>query len=223
MYYTGPSEDFSRPGPHLVPHARQDALPALGRGVDLLPRGRPRPSPADRAGALPRRHAEPLPAHARGHVGPRRGLGALRRAAHGRARLPRRPRVRARHAPRAGDARGARRRRHRHAPRARDPRRRAVPPGRDVDARARAPVRDRAQRSSRADFMASEVDRYLGLPGQAISYKVGERVWLGARDAARQRARRRRSTSRSSTAPRSTSGPWASPSSTPSWRACSVA
>jgi uncharacterized protein (DUF885 family) len=39
-----------------------------------------------------------------------------------------------------------------------------------------------------ADFMASEVDRYLGLPGQAISYKVGERVWLDARDAARTRA-----------------------------------
>jgi len=38
-----------------------------------------------------------------------------------------------------------------------------------------------------ADFMASEVDRYLGLPGQAISYKVGERVWLGARNAARAR------------------------------------
>jgi uncharacterized protein (DUF885 family) len=37
------------------------------------------------------------------------------------------------------------------------------------------------------DFMASEVDRYLGLPGQAISYKVGERVWLRARDAARER------------------------------------
>ena len=32
------------------------------------------------------------------------------------------------------------------------------------------------------DFMRSEVDRYLGLPGQAISYKVGERVWLEARD-----------------------------------------
>ena len=138
MYYTGPSEDFSRPGPHLVPDARQDPLPALGRGVDLLPRGRPRPSPADRAGALPRRLAEPLPAHARGHVGPRRGLGALRRAAHGRARLPRRPRLRARHAAGAGDARGARRRRHRHAPRARDPRPRALPPRRDVDARARA-------------------------------------------------------------------------------------
>ena len=32
-----------------------------------------------------------------------------------------------------------------------------------------------------ADFMASEVDRYLGLPGQAITYKVGERVWLQGR------------------------------------------
>jgi uncharacterized protein (DUF885 family) len=39
-----------------------------------------------------------------------------------------------------------------------------------------------------ADFMASEVDRYLGLPGQAISYKVGERVWLRGRDDARTRA-----------------------------------
>jgi uncharacterized protein (DUF885 family) len=37
------------------------------------------------------------------------------------------------------------------------------------------------------DFMASEVDRYLGMPGQAISYKVGERVWLDARAAAQQR------------------------------------
>ena len=32
-----------------------------------------------------------------------------------------------------------------------------------------------------ADFVASEIDRYLGIPGQAISYKVGERVWLEAR------------------------------------------
>ncbi len=37
------------------------------------------------------------------------------------------------------------------------------------------------------EFMASEVDRYLGWPGQAISYKVGERVWLAARDDARAR------------------------------------
>ena len=31
------------------------------------------------------------------------------------------------------------------------------------------------------DFVASEVSRYLGIPGQAISYKVGEREWLAAR------------------------------------------
>ena len=36
-------------------------------------------------------------------------------------------------------------------------------------------------------FMRSEVDRYLGLPGQAISYKLGERVWLECRDDARER------------------------------------
>ena len=38
-----------------------------------------------------------------------------------------------------------------------------------------------------ADFAASEVDRYLGLPGQAISYKVGEREWLGLREQDRKR------------------------------------
>ena len=37
------------------------------------------------------------------------------------------------------------------------------------------------------DFVASEVDRYLGMPGQAISYKVGEREWLSAREDAQRR------------------------------------
>ena len=35
-------------------------------------------------------------------------------------------------------------------------------------------------------MLASEVDRYLGWPGQAISYKVGERVWLETREARKQ-------------------------------------
>lgn len=37
------------------------------------------------------------------------------------------------------------------------------------------------------DFAVSEVERYLGLPGQAISYKVGERYWLRVRESARDR------------------------------------
>lgn len=45
-----------------------------------------------------------------------------------------------------------------------------------------------AQASGRTlEFAASEVDRYLGWPGQAISYKVGERAWLETREAARRR------------------------------------
>ncbi len=38
-----------------------------------------------------------------------------------------------------------------------------------------------------AAMMRSEVDRYLGMPGQAISYKVGEKVWLEARADAQRR------------------------------------
>ena len=43
-------------------------------------------------------------------------------------------------------------------------------------------------RSSNDDaFNRSEIDRYLGWPAQAISYKLGERVWLQLRDEARAR------------------------------------
>jgi uncharacterized protein (DUF885 family) len=35
-------------------------------------------------------------------------------------------------------------------------------------------------------FLDSELVRYLGIPGQAISYKLGERAWLAGREAARK-------------------------------------
>ena len=37
-------------------------------------------------------------------------------------------------------------------------------------------------------FLRFELDRYLGWPGQAPSYKLGERLWLQMRDTARERA-----------------------------------
>ncbi|MGH3098152.1 MAG: DUF885 domain-containing protein [Streptosporangiales bacterium] len=43
-----------------------------------------------------------------------------------------------------------------------------------------------ASNSGRGDaFVDSEIVRYLGAPGQAISYKLGERAWLTAREASR--------------------------------------
>ncbi|MET8977244.1 DUF885 domain-containing protein [Streptomyces sp. NPDC004539] len=38
-----------------------------------------------------------------------------------------------------------------------------------------------------ADFVVSELTRYLTIPGQAIGYKLGERAWLLGRERARER------------------------------------
>ena len=158
IYYTGPSEDFSRPGRMWwsVPDG-VDRFSPWRELTDRLPRGGARPSPPDRPDGVPLRPAQPVAAAAVLGVRPRRGLGAVRRAADGRARLPRRPGRPARHARQPGVPRGAGGRRHRHAPAAADPGGQPVrlPPGRAVDAGADARADARALPARRRDAAAS--------------------------------------------------------------------
>ena len=86
----------------VVRAGRDRRLLAVARDHDGLPRGRAGPSPPGRPDRLPPRGAQPLAAADVLGQRPRRGLGALRRAADGRARLPRRPGRPARDARRAG-------------------------------------------------------------------------------------------------------------------------
>ncbi len=89
-----PERGLHPPGPDVVGGAAgHHRVLHLARGDHRLPRGRARPSPAGRADGGPRRAAQPLAAAAVLGLRPRRGLGALRRAADGRPRLPGRTRA----------------------------------------------------------------------------------------------------------------------------------
>ena len=95
-----------------------------------------------------------------------------------------RPGRQARHARRAGVPGRPGDRRHRHAPGAGDPARTT----RSASTRASGGRPELGWEFMRAhcrvpdEILRFELNRYLGWPGQAPSYKVGERIWLQARD-----------------------------------------
>ena len=140
-YYTGPSEDFSRPGRTWYPTLGRSMFPRWGEVTHLLPRVGARPSSADRLRKGASRVAEPHSAQQL-HPRPWRRLGALRRATVRRVRLVREPRLSTRVPRWPNAAHRARDHRHRHAPRQEDSRRHHVERRhrlswrRDVDARS---------------------------------------------------------------------------------------
>ena len=189
-YYTRPSLDFTRPGRTWLPTLGATRFPVwnlvstwyhegvpghhlqLARWVQLA--GQRSSSTACRS---TRRR--------RLGVGDDGGLGALRRAADGRAGLPDRARRPAGLPRRAADARRAGGDRHRHAPAAAGAGRLAAAPRARRGRRRWRAAFFGAHCGRSAPFLDSEIVRYLGWPGQAISYKLGERAWLAGRDAAR--------------------------------------
>ena len=88
-YYTGAVAGLLPARPDLAADPGPDHVPGLGPGQHLVPRGRARPPPAARAVGLRRRPAVDVPDDRRRRERQHRGLGAVRRAADGRARLPR--------------------------------------------------------------------------------------------------------------------------------------
>ena len=92
IYYTGPSEDFSRPGRMWwsVPQGRH-RVPHVERATTVYHEGVPGHHLQVGQTRLPLRAAQQVAAPRGVDVGPRRGLGPLCRAADGRARLHGRP------------------------------------------------------------------------------------------------------------------------------------
>ena len=188
MYYTGPAEDFSRPGRTWYPTLGKTRFPLWGEVSICYHEGVPGHHLQI---AQVRYLADSLSRYQRtlaGTSGHAEGWALYAERLMGELGYLEDPAFELGHAAGAGDARGARRRRHRHAPRAGHPRRTSA------TTRARRGRPELAlpfviERSKfPADFMASEVDRYLGLPGQAISLQ-GRRAGVAGGARRRRRAR----------------------------------
>ena len=96
-YYTGPSDDFSRPGAMWWSVEQGKEVFSTWREVTTVyHEGVPGHHLQIATATYQRGLAQRLPAPARRHQRPRRGLGAVRRTAGPRARLPRRRRRSAR-------------------------------------------------------------------------------------------------------------------------------
>uniref|UniRef100_A0A8R1EV87 Uncharacterized protein n=1 Tax=Caenorhabditis japonica TaxID=281687 RepID=A0A8R1EV87_CAEJA len=133
IYYTGPADDFSRPGRMWwsVPEGVTE-FATWQEKTHGLPRGRARPSPAGRSSHLCLRHPQSLAAADVLGVRARRGLGAVCGEAHGRSRIHGRTGRLPRHARLAAAAGGQGGPRHRLPPRPRgsgQPRRWDLEPG----------------------------------------------------------------------------------------------
>ena len=175
IYYTGPSEDFTRPGRMwwAVPQGI-DSFSTWQEVTTVYHEGVPGHHLQIAPDRRPGRAAQPVAAAAVLVLRARRGLGALRRAAHGRARLPRRPGRQARHARRAVDAGRPGDRRHRHAPGAGDPsrqppRRTAAAPSRST----RASAGPRSWAGSSCGRTCSTADESAAVRGQPVPGLAG--------------------------------------------------
>jgi uncharacterized protein (DUF885 family) len=185
MYYTGPSEDFSRPGRTWYPTMGKTRFPLWGEVSIAYHEGVPghhlqigqvrflrdRLSRFQRLGGVAG-HAEGWALYAERLMDE---LGYLTNPAHHLGML----RAQAMRAVRVIVDIGM----HLEL---------AIPDGQEFHPGARwTPALGQAFVDERsrfpADFMASEIVRYLGMPGQAICYKVGEKVWLEQRAAAQER------------------------------------
>ena len=184
-YYTPPSQDFARPGRTWLPTLGRTRFPLW----ELISTWYHEGVPGHHLQLAQWRYVSGDLSMYQTTVGRgqrlQRGLGTVRGAPDGRARLPGYAGRAARLPGRAEHAGHPGHHRHRHAPGTGDP-------GQSPFAAGQRWTPDLALEfftsySGRdREFLASEVIRYLSGPGQAISYKLGERAWLEGRAAARQ-------------------------------------